>query len=73
MVSREEEITRWAQITITKKDHATKFGSRTYYIYNKGYEHSEGYALARILQKIGYDTMITSGKMSSTVYISNRS
>ena len=67
-----KDIEQWAQATIREKYDSTKFGNKIYHTYNKGYPHQEAYALANILNKLGYDTMITSGAMSSTVYIRER-
>lgn len=67
------DIERWAQATLREKYDAKKFGNKIYHTYNKGYPQQDAYEIAKALTKMGYDTMVSSGAVSSTVYIRERS
>jgi len=63
------EVKLWATVIIRKKHDPIKIENKLYYLYNKGYPHDEAYRISNVLMKLGYNTVVTSGAMSSTIYI----
>jgi hypothetical protein len=67
-----KEIEEWAKATIREKYDSTKIENKLYHTYNKGYPYAEAYRISRVLMKLGYNTVVTSGAASSTIYIRKR-
>lgn len=67
-----KEVEQWAKTTIREKHNPTIIENKVYFIYNKGYPYAEAYRLSKVLMKMGYNTVVTSGAMSSTIYIRKR-
>lgn len=68
-----KEIDEWAKATIREKYDSTIIENKVYHTYNKGYPYETAYKISRILMKLGYNTVVTSGAASSTIYIRKRS